>query len=481
MDQYWTLPDNKVADVKAFDFPGAATQAQLTQLAQSLTNPGAGPWPQIIAPLDASGEITIGRASRWQVVRLDTYGQTATDTLTALNAPSPDPFQDYDIIVVVAENAGRKITLNNPTLVQSMPGAVTLGDDGDFVMFMRKAARWEYMTARPIPAQGETVAQIFDGAELIIEYDASIPPIVSIALTNSYTTIYGRKTGETASTGTVQVTAAGASGYVRAVVNDNGSIFTIGMYTYSGSPTASKVAAGLKADITARYTAHEHEYSATVATDTVTITVPPNRGVGGDTIILEGYPGGGAAITVVSFAGGVDGAYQDETVDVMTGGNEGQLYMIRNGMPANIISFTTTTGTGFSFYATILPGEWIVLMFTDSEFRLIATSGQYAGQAGYGDAFISNSDSPYSIPDNVSVIIVNESSGAVTLNFPTALNLMGGREITIVNGSGTATGAITANGNGTDIEGNPTDILGAAAWDKVTYKYITVAAQWIKK
>jgi hypothetical protein len=83
MDQYWTLPDNKVADVKAFDFPGAATQAQLTQLAQSLTNPGAGPWPQIIAPLDASGEITIGRASRWQVVRLDTYGQTATDTLTA--------------------------------------------------------------------------------------------------------------------------------------------------------------------------------------------------------------------------------------------------------------------------------------------------------------------------------------------------------------------------------------------------------------
>jgi hypothetical protein len=120
-------------------------------------------------------------------------------------------------------------------------------------------------------------------------------------------------------------------------------------------------------------------------------------------------------------------------------------------------------------------------MFTDSEFRLIATSGQYAGQAGYGDAFISNSDSPYSIPDNVSVIIVNESSGAVTLNFPTALNLMGGREITIVNGSGTATGAITANGNGTDIEGNPTDILGAAAWDKVTYKYITVAAQWIKK
>lgn len=370
MDQYWTIPDNKVADIKAFDFSEAATRQELARLAQSLTNPGAGPWPQIIAPLDASGAVTIGRSSRFQIVRLDTFGQAATDAITALNVPTPDPFQDFDMVYLVAENEGRAIVVNSPTNVAGMPASITIAAGGDYVALMRKGGQWHYQHSLPKPAMGNVDTLTF--AELSTSVYVDVFGNASINLSKSLGSVVSRKTGETAATGTIQVTAAGPSGYVRAVVTQDGSIFTIGLYTYSGSPTVNAVAAGLSANIEARKVAGEHGYAAVVSTDTVTVSVPAGYGASGNAFTLEGFPSGGTAATVVSFGGGVDGAFQDETIDALYGGVEGQLHLVRNAMPANTI--TIPTAAGVSQLVTLAAGKCVILLYLGSTYHVFSTT-----------------------------------------------------------------------------------------------------------
>jgi len=108
---------------------------------------------------------------------------------------------------------------------------------------------------------------------------------------------------EVASTGTIQVTAAGASADTISADVD-GDI--IGVFANTGSDTVDQMATGLAASINLQ--SKDTGYVATVSTDTVTITAIRGVGAAGDTPVLTAIVTGTATATVVTFAGGVDGS-----------------------------------------------------------------------------------------------------------------------------------------------------------------------------
>jgi hypothetical protein len=111
---------------------------------------------------------------------------------------------------------------------------------------------------------------------------------------------------ETVATGgSVQITAAGASGdvWTIAITPVNADTVTLGTYTEKTGDTPALIAAGLEAAIDALTATHG--YSASSTTDTVNLTAAPKQGIALNGAGLTGTSSGAGTTSVTQFTSGV--------------------------------------------------------------------------------------------------------------------------------------------------------------------------------
>lgn len=470
MAKYYDIPDNKANEILAFDFSGSPTSADLTALQQSIQGSSQSTINTTTATPDPSGVVTLKRAGRIMLCRIDTLASIPAQTVTDINFGTVNPFQEFDIIYFANTNAGRVITFDpSGASYFKVAGPIVLQNEGDFIKFIYSGGKLRYSFSQPEPATVPQVATGWAGEETAVYDDAGI---VQFDLSGTLTTVVGRKTGETAAEWTIQITAAGTAGSVTAIMDESGPLFALGLYTYTGSPTVNSVAAGLRAAIDKARVAGDHEYTSSVATDTVTIIAPDGRGATANGYTTTAAVTGSTTATAAQSVTGVDGTYQDETITAINGGTEGQLYLVKNGMTSNALILS-----GFGGIPTIWPNQYAILIYLDGVFTALHVSGQRAGTWGFNEVLIDHTDSPYAVPDSISHIYCNNSGGTIEIDFPAATDAGNGRELFIY--VGTASNNVTLDGNGTDIDGSITKVISSAT--NHTIQLSQVLSQWITK
>ena len=142
----------------------------------------------------------------------------------------------------------------------------------------------------------------------------------------------------------------------------------IGSYTYTGTPGNNAVAAGLAADINARYFGWQSLYDATAALAVVTI-IPPLQGhwltrmlsVPPIPALLRRWAAG--------FSGGVNGAEASGTIElIQAAAQDGRFIRITNGNSVYPITFDgpAVPGSNIATTKTLQPYESSLFIYSDA-------------------------------------------------------------------------------------------------------------------
>jgi len=295
-----------------------------------------------------STTLEVERRGKWNWIKA--RGISSVGTITAITNTGIYPFVNGDTIQIEPE-LGFYLNIQ-------LGGAVgfMLTDSTMFATYMLVGGAWKIVDSNPrveLPTRPDHT--IITSATL---------PMLSTSVAVKY------YTGETKATGSVTISASGASGTVEAYVDEGAGTIFLGSYTYTGTPGNNAVATGLKLDIQARYAALEHLYDASVATNVVTVIVPDGRGASA-TYPLTTVDTGSAVSSALGFGvvnggtDGIDGAEANGTIEVIsTVAADGAVISITNEMAANTLFFDSgAAGSNLASSVTVAALESIRLIF----------------------------------------------------------------------------------------------------------------------
>lgn len=133
----------------------------------------------------ASGAITLSEGAGGGIIKLDTEAAAASDTLDTISTTNT---RDGQVIIIMAENAARVVTVNHGF---GGTGQILLQDSVDFVfaslnawiMLQRRSTDWVELM-RWVPVSDMTAITTYDTGDLIEVYDSSATTKKKLALTD---------------------------------------------------------------------------------------------------------------------------------------------------------------------------------------------------------------------------------------------------------------------------------------------------------
>lgn len=353
---------------------GLATIKDVEQAAARFRNDVLNP-ATVKAVTISTSIATIKRAGRFTYVSIDTEGSSAADTMNEIADAST--FSDFDLVFIKPVDAARQVTLetadpasglgnlqlNTTTLkLTELHHAVVFMKLQDrFVEYMRFPAGTDIVSVRNLYMENNFSRAIASG---VVEIDRAFQAITP------------EKTGGTASSFQIEIDTVGTSGTIDVWVNALNGSYSLGLYTYTGSPAVHEVRDALVAVLDA------DEYFSAVAGSggIIDITAPVSWGAAPNSpnytaeLVLDG----GAVVSLNSdFAGGVDPAEADDELATLDGIQEGQLLMLYNAAETDktirLVSggnIDVSTGS-----LAIAQNRFVLGVVIDSFFRPLSTDG----------------------------------------------------------------------------------------------------------
>jgi hypothetical protein len=154
--------------------------------------------------------------------------------------------------------------------------------------------------------------------------------------------------------------------------------------------------------------------------------------------------------------------------DVSYGGAAGVDTRLAGNITA-IKKFLNQTGTG----AVSAAPTWAALV--DADLPVVSVSKGGTGLSTLGDVAITNADSPYTAPATIKTIRANATSGAITINLPTAVGISGKEYYIFRTDITSSSYPIIVDGATTEtIDSNLTYILWTGEWIRI----ISDGANW---
>jgi len=282
----------------------------------------------------SSGTLTINRKGWFQIVEVDTEGQTSTDTMNELLAKeATNDFRGGDTVFLkqvsqaksftVEENSGKNILMGS--------GSFLIRGDGYILalVFDELSSKFVDMGRHPLNT-GLNLDKILLNNETI-RVSAG-----TLTVTKAYVNAGSELAAETLATATVKIdTTPGSSGTITVFVDEGNGAFSIGTTSYTSASTPNAQAALLETDIDAG-----PSYTAAVTTDTVTVTAPAGTGSSANAFILTVIVIN-ITSTVVTFpvVTGVDGTDQDDDIATISGMVTNQIIYLENDMGTKTLTF----------------------------------------------------------------------------------------------------------------------------------------------
>ena len=335
---------------------GAAISNSTLQSALLSNNASWKSNPEVQTVTFAGTSLGFERRGRYNYVTAS--GETKTATVDTIVNTGTAAFAEFDQ-VTIRPAQGKLLSMAIP----GQPKTILLSDPTHYITLGLADGAWGLVASNPPAASSWVMPSV--------AVDATTATLAMIG----DSAIVRYLTGETPATGTVTITASGASGTVSAYVDEGYGADLIGSYTYAGTPGNNAVAAGLAADINARYLVGQSLYDATAALAVVTIIPPQGKGALANTYVISTADSGSATSVAAGFSGGVNGAEASGTIElIQAAAQDGTIIRITNGNSAYPITFDgpAVPGSNIATTKTLQPYESSLFIYSDA---LAAWSG----------------------------------------------------------------------------------------------------------
>jgi hypothetical protein len=304
------------------------TQAQLAAQLQAANASWTANYQVVELALDASGNANVVRTAKINFIRLAPYNSASSDTFAGI--VEANAFSDGDVIYFsVKEN--RLIDVELPNASLKMWAA------GNYLKMVRVYGVWQVEVAAPWN-QAERSATV-ENIQLLAADTEFLSTTTKVVIT--------AKGAGTPASAVYEITAIATTGD-RIELYVDGILIAIGVDDTSIDAMGADLANYMNTIPDPPFTA---SYNA--PTNELTISDARNLGATANSFLLSSIELNGAAGTVISqFAGGVDGADSNVTIDTINGLTEGKTLEVHNGMSANNV---VLTNVGSNLVGTVLP------------------------------------------------------------------------------------------------------------------------------
>lgn len=298
---------------------------------------------------------TLGFERRGRFNYVVAEGATQTSIVNALSNTGTVAFEPFDT-VTIAPKEGKWLNMQMP----GQPKGILMTQEDHQISFQLVGGTWGTVSSNPSMIQAWTMPPVR------MSITTATLPLIGDSVSLKYLT------AETPAGGSITISTSGASGSVTAYVDEGYGAFLLGSYTYSGSPTTTAVATGLKDAIHANYLLGLHTYDATSLVAVVTVIPPQGLGSLANGYLLSTIDTGSAVSVAAGFGlanggtDGVDGAEADGTIDtIQTPATDGMIIVIVNEMAANTITLGTSPPIDIATIKALGPKKAAMLMYSD--------------------------------------------------------------------------------------------------------------------
>lgn len=362
--QYFDITPAEVQFLKDIASAGVVTGESLAQKLSTSIG-GRGYSLPIYEATISAGQLTLPRVAQKFIVKVDTEGMTSTDTLDELLIETGSEWKTGDEIYIVLTSSARIVTIengNNIVLSGGTGSTCVLGTDSSIVSLVYNSdagasGEWIEKYRTPNTNAELTVSTLgFQIESLIVDTGV-------ITLSKTFADVISERSAETLATIAFQITAVGTDATHQVYIDEGNGQFAIADVSWVGVPLITTQLTDIVNAINASGTG----YTATDdGVDTYTISAPSGTGATPNASwegTVNSTGGMTTATTVETFAGGVDGADQNDDIDTINTSQSNQFIWIRNTMSANNLTLKNgvdNISIGADFV--ILPGEIVGLV-----------------------------------------------------------------------------------------------------------------------
>ncbi len=313
---------------------GIVCAKDLSLLLNNLANIDGNATPQVDKFVLGGVLTNLSRQGRVTVVNVYSYASNGEDEFNEVEIVEA---KDNDVFIIRQRYTSQNITVKFSTgvNVKGQTADYRIGMDGGYIALI-------YNASDGLLHKAWTQNQIADSLDMLSLESEEVTIFSGIAnVTKSYIRLQSERTASTASTATWQVTAVGTNATVILYYDGGDGQIMLGYKKWTGSPTMPTMIADLAAEINARTAINGQATATDDGVDTLTVSFPANMGAYPNGFLFYQEVAGGVTANVdATFAGGIDGVDQDDTLDTITGWSPGTFGIIKNIMPANTITLS---------------------------------------------------------------------------------------------------------------------------------------------
>ena len=331
---------DRIVEMTSIPESQIATKADLAALRATLRNDLLNPATAQSRKIVAGALAPEFQSGRLEYVKVDTEALAASDNLDTISTTG---FADFQMLFLRLESQARQVVFRDEVVtglgnMKLKSSTFTMNGSYAYLILMLIGPYWVEVSRSP--GMGEllsTNTQTFVRSSSTV--DAGALDLTGMGLCVAL----GQNTGETLADFEITIGAPGTSGDIDTTIDEGLGIYSIGSYSYTGSPTEATVRAAYTAVINGG--TGTHGFTAVDTGSVVQVIAPTGSGASANiwTTALTAEGDSVASITT-PIGGGVDGVNSADTITDITGMQYNQECRVINAMPnpTDILTFDTT-------------------------------------------------------------------------------------------------------------------------------------------